>query len=133
MTRTQDQAAAEDERRRYLAATFGEDVLVGLATDQPATPRRPLGQVIVQERRRVRREAAQERLKDIMREALQAQDKADAYGRVVENARQGHPSSSADLAKAAHYALEQGIVQPPSTITRLMDQARASYEPIDAA
>ena len=117
-----------DARREQLRAVFGDDIFQGLATDQPAANRRPLGQRVVQERRRQQRQANQERQMAIMREALAVQNKADAYARVVDNARNRHPSSPSDLAAAALHAVEQGIVQPPSTITRLMDQARAARE-----
>jgi hypothetical protein len=137
MPKDPNQKALDDNdgRRQELVDRFGPDILIGLATDKPATPRRTFGQRVVQDRKKAQRLANQERQKEIMREALQVQNKADAYQRVVDNARNGHPSSPSDLAAAALYAVEQGIVERPSTIERLMSQAEQArrFEPMDAA
>jgi hypothetical protein len=131
----QDHHAAEHERREYIRKTFGEDALIGLATDQPARNSRPLGQRVLADRRKARQQARRELNQAVMAEALQVEDKAAAYARVIENARNGHPSRPADLAAAAHHALDAGIVDPPSSIARLIGQAKRSrqYEPMGAA
>jgi hypothetical protein len=121
LTADQERAVAERDR---LVALFGPDILTGLPTDPPAANTRPLGQRLLQDRRRTQREARQEQQKAIMRQAVAAKNKADAYARVVDNTQNRRVSSAQDLAAAADYAVEAGIVDPPSTITRLMDQSR---------
>jgi hypothetical protein len=131
MTQSQSNAAIEypelgsaNGSRSWAEEFGGDDVLIGLATDPPARNSRPLGQRVVQDLQRARREAQRERDQDILREAVVVDGKARAYERVMAAEHAGHPSSPADLAKAAHHAIEAGIVDPPSSIARLMRQAQ---------
>jgi hypothetical protein len=65
-----------DQRRDYLESTFGSDVVnVGLATDQPAANRRPLGLRVAHDRRRAERERQQ--ADDLELVALAAQEDAE--------------------------------------------------------
>jgi hypothetical protein len=60
MTNTDDDNLAESQEtyRKYLADTYGDDVLVGLATDEPA--RNTTGKLIETRRRQDRQDAAHE-------------------------------------------------------------------------
>jgi hypothetical protein len=131
----QDPNAANEERKRYLRQTFhDESIFVGLATDQPVRPSRPtLGQRVVQDRRKRQREARRERNQETMRQAVVAEDKAAAYARVVADVQARKMPTDQDLELAAAHALETGVVNPPTSIERLLDQSRKArrFEPMD--
>jgi hypothetical protein len=122
MTKDPNQKLRDDEaaRREYIRATFGDDALEGLATDQPSTSRRPSS---AQTHARERAEA----LADLHREE---RDRDLAVAQALESDRAAFERATADPGRAteqdriaAHrHALRQGLVPRRSSIDRLIAQ-----------
>src|SRR5918994_4978289 len=88
----QEQALA---RRDYLAAQFGPDVLVGLATDGPVTGHSSAA-VIDQDRRDALRELRREERRDRIATAQALEADQAAYERVISSQGTGQDERAAD-------------------------------------
>jgi hypothetical protein len=104
-----------------------EDLSVYQPQDQPAPPGpRSSAMRIDRDQREAAREARRQQHRDVIEAAGKLEDDRDAYDRVMENRRTRRPSSPADQAAAARYALAQGIVQPKTLVQRQLDAKERS-------
>jgi len=128
---------ANSAQRRYISENFiGDNLFVGLATDEPAVSSKPtLGQRVEQERRRERHLARQAEAREVNATAAKGEAKRRAYERVQDNIAAGRSSSPQDEDLAAQHALETGKVEPKSTMDKLIEQGQArsvrDFEPMD--
>jgi hypothetical protein len=124
LTEDQELHAAEDERRRYLRQTFGEDVFIGLATDPAPTGPGRSAQTMANARTKGLRRRRLEQAQEVNAEAYELEQDRDAYARTMNDRRAGRPSTSQDLLRAERYAKANGIVRPRSSAERLARQGR---------
>ena len=110
-----DIQAQEEERRRYLVDTFGEDVLVGLATDPPAASSRSAEKHAKNYYGR-RREAHLERVQDTVTAAAGLRADQDAYERAMADPER---ASVQDQVAADRHIRRHGLVPRLSTAQRL--------------
>jgi molecular chaperone GrpE (heat shock protein) len=111
--------------RSWAEVLGDEDLSVYQPQDQQGPPK-PNSSAVkhANEVRAGERENRRERNREINEAARQVEDRKEAYDRVQEALRTRRPSSPADQAKAAQYALEQGIVKPKSSVQRLIEQGQ---------
>jgi nucleotide-binding universal stress UspA family protein len=122
LTMTQNQNLSEDQERAAseadrLAAIFGPDVLIGLATDQVTPSRRPSSaQQHVRERNQALRQRQREdQAADLAVVAALDQDR-QAYDRY-----QAHPTEQ-DQHAAYRHAQRHNLVPKRSTVDKLIRQ-----------
>jgi hypothetical protein len=115
--------AAEDERRRYLVDTFGENILTGTALDPPPAHPGRTAKLIDRARREQLREERQRQADETLDAALELELDRDAFATVMNNKRDGLPSSPADKARATRYVRANNIIRS-STPQRLAAQGR---------
>ena len=116
-----DDAQSEDQARRaYIRATFGDDALEGLATDQPPATRRPsTAKVHAQERNDALRQLQHEDREAQIAVVAAHRADADASDRVTADP-QG--ASDADHRAALRHAHRNNLVPAKTSAERLIAQ-----------